>query len=163
MRRPDGFLPPLLLLVACVFASADAPDIAVHYGFSGPGGRKSEIILEKAFLYRIATEGKSDSLVCRSAILKPGDSKELLKRVGRFRVMTTVDDSNYECAGSRFMSIRLGAESIRLHEACKPRKTGMDSAVDRAMDSLSNFLSGIVERDNEKCPEKATAAGARGR
>jgi hypothetical protein len=163
MRPTHGFLPPLFFLVACVFASADAPDISVHYRYSGPGGRKSEIILEKTLLYRVATEGKPDSLICRSAILKPEDSRELLKRVGRFQVRTTVDDSNYECAGSRSMSIRLGAESIRLHEACKPRKTGMDSAVDRAMDSLSNFLSGMVERDNAKCPEKATAVGERGR
>ncbi|GEM_PF-5084706 len=135
--------------------SSGSPDVTIHYNFLGPHARRSEISLQNNRLFKISIEGEGQAPVCQSRDLTDADILALLKRDGLFKMRPTADDSDYACEGSRTLSMQVDSRSVRLREACKPRKDRADSAVDLAMDSLSNYLSGLVERDNEKCPEGA--------
>ena len=129
------------------------PEVFIAYKFLGPHSRRSEITLDGNRLFKLSNEGDGDASACHARLLTDADINALVKRDGLFRMRPTADDSDFSCEGSRSLFMKVDARSIRLHEACKPKKDKADSAIDRAMDSLSNYLSGLVERDNEKCPD----------
>jgi hypothetical protein len=140
-------------MLACLAAFSEDPDVSIHYRYDGPRSERSEIMVERNRLYKISTESDPNALVCRSAELNRKEIRFLLLKEGYFRLTPGRDHPDYECDGYRSLFLRIGGKSTRLYETCKPQKDGMDSAIDHAMDSLANYLSGLVERDEGICPD----------
>ena len=128
--------------------------IFLHYRYSpGPLPVSSEILVKDSLVYRLVADRRQDSVPCRTTPLRPGEIRELVRRLEANDLTPTQSDPDFICEGTRSLWITTDRKTLAIHESCKIKKGMTDKAIDSAMDAFSNYLVGIIERRNKPCEE----------
>jgi hypothetical protein len=146
---------PIVIALSLVTLAASSPQkLFLHYRYSaGIVPMTSEILVKDSLVYRLVSGKRQDPVPCKTASLRPGEIRELLRRLDASDLMPTRSDPDFICEGSRSLLITTKRKSLAIHESCKIKKEMADKAIDSTMDAFSNYLVGIIERQNRLCDE----------
>ena len=146
---------PIVIACSMVSLAASGPQrLFLHYKYSaGLLPMTNEILVKDGLVYRLASGTRQDSVPCKTASLRPKEIRELVKRLDAGDLKPTQSDPDFICEGNRSLSITTNRKALAIRESCKIKKEMADKAIDSAMDAFSNYLVGIVERQNKPCDD----------